>query len=386
MSRGTWRRAYEALQSELISLIESAADSPEGWSRHPLWDDACFGELARRIFQFQRRFNPYYSAYCGVSGGQSPARWQDVPAVWTRAFKRAEVAVFPKRAAQTWFQTSGTTEGEPGFHYFASLALYEASVAATFPRFLLPDLPRIRMLILTPEPAEAPHSSLIHMMGVVKERFGTENSGFFMRAGKLDQQGLIRALEESTHSREPVLLMGTAFAFAYFLEYARCNGLRFRLPPRSRIMETGGFKGRVREIPRSEFYQLLQDTLGIPQSAIVNEYSMTELSSQFYDRSLVEFLKKRTASSEPRIKSGPPWARVRIVNPLTGQEVGIGERGLIRIYDLANLGSVLSIQTEDVGIRHSDGFEIVGRVGSAPPRGCSLEAEPLLNSVGEKTL
>jgi hypothetical protein len=224
------------------------------------------------------------------------------------------------------------------------------------------------------------------MMGVVKERFGTDNSGFFMRAGKLDLQRLTTALDEATHSREPVLLMGTAFAFVYFLEYARSNELRFQLSPKSRVMETGGFKGRVRETPRTEFYQLLQDTLGIAQSAIVNEYSMTELSSQFYDRSLLELLKTKTTTSELRVKSGPPWARVRVVNPITGKEVAIGERGLIRIYDLANLGSVLSIQTEDVGIRHSDGFEIVGRVGAAPPRGCSLEAEPLLNSVGEKKL
>ena len=146
---------------------------------------------------------------------------------------------------------------------------------------------------------------------------------------------------------------------------ARLN-VQFNLPFGSRIMETGGFKGRVRELSRGDFYPILSEAFGIPAFNIVNEYGMTELSSQFYDRSL-----RDQASSD--WKAGPEWCRAICVDPETGDEVPVGEPGLIRIVDLANVGSVIALQTEDVGIAAADGsFRVLGRVGQAQLRGCSL--------------
>ena len=136
-------------------------------------------------------------------------------------------------------------------------------------------------------------------------------------------------------------------------------------------METGGFKGRSREVTKPELYQLFTHHLGIPAQRIVNEYGMTELSTQFYDATM-------RLDQQSDCKDIPAWARVLVINPNTGEESATGERGLIRIFDLANLWSAMCIQTEDLGIAHADGtFEVLGRIAGAEVRGCSLNTESL---------
>jgi hypothetical protein len=108
-----------------------------------------------------------------------------------------------------------------------------------------------------------------------------------------------------------------------------------------------------------ELHALIKERLGVPPENIVGEYGMSELSSQAY----------ATASGRFQF---PPWARVQIISPETSREVGEDETGLIRVFDLANVFSVAAIQTEDLGIRCGDGFELIGRAQLAEPRGCSL--------------
>jgi hypothetical protein len=135
-------------------------------------------------------------------------------------------------------------------------------------------------------------------------------------------------------------------------------------------METGGFKGRSREVPRLELYDKIKQVLGIPAERIVNQYGMTELGSQFYDSIL-------KAPSEPRRKLAPPWARVVIIDPETGHEAATGHVGIIVVFDLANTGSVLALQTGDLGRAVLDGFEVIGREPGAEERGCSIAADAL---------
>src|SRR5437667_12866704 len=101
---------------------------------------------------------------------------------------------------------------------------------------------------------------------------------------------------------------------------------------------------------------------------------MSELSSQAYDRAPDLGLRLTPGSASPRPFFFPPWARAQIVSPDTGREVGEDETGLIRVFDLANVFSVMAIQTEDLGIRRANGFELLGRFALAEPRGCSLMA------------
>ena len=131
-------------------------------------------------------------------------------------------------------------------------------------------------------------------------------------------------------------------------------------------METGGYKGRSRALPKGELHAAITEGLGLPPESIISEYGMSELSSQAYDRSY------RAQTESPRVFRFPPWARSQIVSPETGLEAGEGETGLLRVWDLANVYSVMAVQTEDLGIRRGEGFELIGRAALAEQRGCSL--------------
>jgi hypothetical protein len=120
-------------------------------------------------------------------------------------------------------------------------------------------------------------------------------------------------------------------------------------------------------MPKAELHQMIADFLGISESNIVCEYGMSELSSQAYD----SVAGNRTGSRKFQF---PPWARLQIISPETGREVGEGETGLIRLFDLANVYSVMAIQTEDLGVRRGGGFELLGRAAISEPRGCSLQS------------
>jgi hypothetical protein len=109
---------------------------------------------------------------------------------------------------------------------------------------------------------------------------------------------------------------------------------------------------------------MISDRLAIPPTHIVSEYGMSELSSQAYDRVAGH-------SREPAFRF-PPWARATILSPETGKAVADGETGLVRVVDLANVGSVSAIQTEDLATRRGEGFELIGRASEAEARGCSL--------------
>jgi hypothetical protein len=273
------------------------------------------------------------------------------------------------------FATSGTSTQVRGTLYLDTLELYEASLLPTFQRFVFPDLPdsetRAAIRVLAPSPEDAPDSSLSHMFGVALAELGDADSGFDVEEGELQVDRLLTRLVESAASETPIALCGTAFAFVHLIDHLIRRGVLVVLPPASRILETGGFKGKSRELPRAELYGELKRVLGVPAERIVNQYGMTELGSQFYDSVL-------RAPAEPRRKLGPPWARVVIVDPETGHEAATGQIGTIVVVDLANTGSVAALQTADLGRAVLDGFEVIGREPGAEARGCSIATDELL--------
>jgi hypothetical protein len=154
------------------------------------------------------------------------------------------------------------------------------------------------------------------------------------------------------------------------------------------VVETGGFKGRSRFVPRGELYRALTAAVGVPAGRIVNEYGMTELLSQFYEPVL-----SGEAPEDPdrRWHVGPSWVRTRILDPETLDPVAPGEPGLLCHIDLANLDSAIAVLTEDVGVQpwgeedarpRDRGFRLLGRAEGAEPRGCSLVMEELLGQAG----
>lgn len=334
-----------------------------------------FEPLALEVFEFQYRCNPAYHRFCDRRGA-TPAMvssWEEIPPVPTAFFKEIDLhCASPIRV----FLTSGTTQGQKrrGRHGFPWLEIYHASLLRNFADHLLPEQARLPMLILAPPPDLFPHSSLSHMLEVVRKAYGEEGSGYFVHEGGLDFPGVLQALTKAEGDGEPVCLLGTSFAFVHLLDFCQEEGRRFHLAPGSRLMDTGGFKGRSREVPREELYRLYHAILGVAETSCVNEYGMTEMGSQFYDNTLKAHV---LGLRRPRYKAIPPWVRTRIIDPLTFEDLPEGRIGLLVHYDLANCGSVMAIQTEDLGYRIEEGFEILGRAQGAEARGCSLTIEEL---------
>lgn len=378
---------------------------------HPVPGEDSENEFNRRaleLFSLQLANNRDYRRFC-ESRGLSIAEvedWTGIPAVPASAFKECELTSIPQEERIAVFFSSGTSGRRPSrhFHNTTSLAIYEASLLAWFephllgggPADLLSGAPAAssgtgqkcfvgRVLGLTPPAEQAPHSSLVHMFETLRR---TLNCHGFLFAGRLATEGdweldcgrALSFLQTAIEQGEPVLLLGTAFSYVHLLDYLAERGLGLRLPSGSLALETGGYKGRSRVLAKTELHEYLTSRLGVAASHIVCEYGMSELSSQAYDRIAPSL--KRFGNTGPendqhldrRTFRFPPWTRVQIISPENGGEVSVGETGLIRVFDLANVYSVMAIQTEDLAIRREQGFELIGRAASAEARGCSLMA------------
>ncbi len=344
------------------------------------WSDEHFERRALELFAAQYEAIEPYRRFCDRRDRtpRDVESWLDVPSVPTDAFKRIRLSSAPAGATVRTFRTSGTTQGERGEHHFGSLDYYRAAIDAPFRRFCMPDRKRMPMWVLAPSPGDMPDSSLSYMLGELLVSFGTPlRSGFFIveddESGELtfDFEGIHEALESADR---PVMLLGTAFAFVELFDTFEDD---FRLPAGSRIMETGGLKGRTREVSREELYSGFESKLGVDPTHCIAEYSMTELSSQAYTDSLSRGL----PPDESRFRT-PPWARVVAVDPVSLEPLGPGERGLLRWYDLANVESVLAVQTSDLGVVDADGgFQLFGRAEGAELRGCSLTVEEIADTM-----
>jgi hypothetical protein len=360
----------EKLRAEILEMIGRGADQPR--------DDGAWGGLALRLFASQFEANGPYRRFCERRGRtpETARSWREIPPVPIAAFKEFTLACGPVEQAVACFMTSGTTDpAKRGRHYHFTLEVYDASAATFFQANILPGLDRMRLLILGSPPGLSPNSSLAHYLGLMRDRFGSPGSGFYIGAEGLEAERLREDLGTAEREGMPVCLLGASFAFVHFLDRCRADGLRFRLPVGSRVMDTGGFKGKSREIPQVELYALISEHLGVGRDACVNMYGMTELSMQCYDSPL-----RRRALGLPDepIMQAPPWARTIVLDAETLRRVPEGVRGIICHYDLANCSSVGAILTEDVGVATPLGFRLLGRVQGAESRGCSVSVDEML--------
>jgi hypothetical protein len=366
-----------SLRAELLRRMQAGF--------HALLPDAGFNHLALAVFRHQYAHNLPYRAYCRSRGvdAESLARWTEIPAVPTSAFKVVPLVCGDPARAEVVFRTSGTTAGPErrGEHYLPDLALYHASLRAAFSAHLVPDSARLPMFSLIPSPDEVPDSSLSHMVGEVIGEFAAPGSGYFVGRDGLDVMRLVDALRRSEAAGRPVCILGTSFALVHLMDGLRERGERHALPAGSRLMDTGGFKGRSREVTRDDLYGLIEQWLGIPAAGCVNEYGMTEMGSQFYDAVVGE---PEAGDLSRRRHRGPPWVRTRSVDPETLDLLPDGEVGILRHWDLANLGSVMALQTEDLGVCGEGGFRLLGRAAETEPRGCSLAMDELLSAINRK--
>lgn len=353
-------------------FIESSGRSPDALSPEQM--EARFDELARGLFAWQFEQIEPYRKLC-LARSCTPARvrdWSQIPTVSTAAFKECEFTCLPAADRPFVFHSSGTTTHQPSrhFHNELSLELYHAALLPWFRRHFPTTGDPPHLLALTPPGQLAPHSSLVHMLEVIRTQGGSLDSWFGggVRddgAWALDAGKVVAWLNRYAVLNQAVIVAGTAFNFVHLLDWMISRDARVQLPPGSAVLETGGYKGRSRSLPQAELHALIGDRLGVPPRDIVCEYGMCELSSQAYDRIAGE-------TDAARIFHFPPWVRTRIVSVEDGRPVGEGQPGLLQVFDLANAFSVLAIQTTDLALQRDGGFELIGRAGLVEPRGCSL--------------
>jgi len=313
--------------------------------------------LALEIFQYQFEKNAPYGAYCR-SLGQSRVtvkRWQDIPAVPVQAFKSVDLVTFLPNHAAAHFESSGTTQQTPSRHYLKTLTFYEMALKKSFREHVLASDAKIPMIIAAPAPAEAPRSSLSWMFEVVKNKWGEIGSQYFVQQGRLNEVKLAFSLRKAQEVGKPVLLLGTTVAWLALFDELDKTQRTLNLPKGSRLLDTGGMKTSKRLLTREAFVDLVQEKLGIAEADCVSEYGMCEMSSQFYGYGKSTYLE------------GPAWVKTEVVD------------GLLRHYDLANVDSVLALQTQDLGRLEGKGFHLLGRASEADAKGCSLSAEAFLN-------
>ncbi len=370
----------ETLVSEVLALIEAG---PEG-------DASAFDALALRVFAHQYENNEPYRAYCDAAG-VTPAAvsgWQQIPAYPTDAFKQEIVTSFPLEESVLVQLTSGTTSPNQRGRIFrdeTGKRLVFAANRVMTGACLFPDFEagqRCRILLMAPGPDLAPSMGMAIGLDQTRRHFGTDDSMFLVGRTGIDVRALVGALDAAQRTGVPVALVGATSAFVYFFNACRKKRMRYELPPGSRVCDGGGYRGRFGVVTREDFYTLAQEVLGVVPSHCVNTLGMAESATNYFDSTLRDAVRQVPAA---RRKVPPPWTRVRAVDPGTGTVLEPGSVGLLQFYDLANLPTVLGVQTDNLGATMEDGsFEIIGRAKVVDGRVQELPSERAVGPMGDK--
>lgn len=328
-----------------------------------------FDALALAIADHQARWSPGMRRLQGAH--PSPTRADEIPALPADAFRVARVAVHPAELDVARFETSGTTSAQTGTHAFRTTETYRELSLRWGERALASAHPGPRVVVaLAPDPGEPGTSSLGFMLRAFMERFdGRPRSRWLVSDAGVDLAGLRRAVETA----EPLLVLATSFALVALLD--ALGGERLETPDDTVVMQTGGFKGRSREVDPAELRARVASALGIDEARVVGEYGMTELTSQLYEGTLPG----GQLSGPAGAYLPPPWLRVSAVDPESLAPLPEGSVGLARFVDLGNVDSAVAIVTQDLVRRIGAGIELAGRREGAPPRGCSLALEALVS-------
>lgn len=358
-------RASDALHARArawIAAYIAEAEAPETY-------EAFAADLA--AFQFDA--NPHFRKLCEKRSVSPRDPFAALPPIPTDAFKRTRISCFPDTLTTQTFRTSGTTIGDRGSHAFRDVGTYDRGAVA-FGRTMLfggiKEPPPV--LVFGPSPSAAPDSSLTHMCDLFAKELGDRRvqDAFFMDGdGVFDLARFDEVVSRALVLETPVVVLGTSFSFVHLIDAIGDDTLA--LPHGSRIMQTGGFKGKSRVVEAPELRRAMSRLFALEDAAIISEYGMTELSSQFYDERV---------EGHGRLYREPPWARVVPVDPETLVSVPDGDVGIARIEDLLNIDGVSILLTED-RVRRVPGFpqhfELLGRRPGAAPRGCSIAIDEL---------
>lgn len=311
-------------------------------------DPDIFTQQCLDVFRFQFEHNPVYRQWCLLTGTdtatiKTPA---DIPALPVSFFKTHSVTT-TNFNPELVFESSGTTQTITSRHFVKEAGVYRKSFITCFERFYGP-VKDWCILGLLPSYLERQHSSLVLMVEELIKLSGHPDNGFYLT----NHENLAQTLTKLESGRQKTLLIGVTFGL---LDFAASFHLTLQ---NTVIMETGGMKGRRKELTRDEVHQLLKESFGVKE--IHSEYGMTELLSQAYSKGCGRF-------------QCPPWMRVLVRGEDDPLLVKTSGTGILQVIDFANIYSCAFIATEDLGRVFEDGsFEVWGRVDNSDVRGCSM--------------
>jgi phenylacetate-coenzyme A ligase PaaK-like adenylate-forming protein len=308
-----------------------------------------FNELALTVFKHQFRNNKVYRSFCDLLyiHPSDVTKTEEIPFLPIQFFKTHKV-LSSKENIQEVFTSSGTTGAKTSKHLVTDLSWYEKSYQKGF-EFFYRNIEEYVVLALLPNYLERKGSSLIYMVDDLIKKSKNSESGFFLK----NKAELAEKLQKLDKKGQKTLLIGVSFALLDLIEQHQFS-LKNTI-----IMETGGMKGRRKEMVRNELHKILQQGFRVPE--IHSEYGMTELLSQAYSKGNGVF-------------NCPPW--MKIFTRDTEDALTIlpsSKSGGINVIDLANYNSCSFIATQDLGKVHKNGdFEIIGRFDNSDIRGCNL--------------
>lgn len=302
-----------------------------------------------KVFRYQHENNPVYREFCDYLGvvPQEIKSLEKIPFLPIGFFKNREV-VSNESPPQQIFTSSGTTGMTTSRHIVTDVSLYEESYRRAFAQFY-GNIEDYAVLALLPSYLEREGSSLIYMVEDLIKLSDNPNSGFYLH----NQDELAEKLVSLDQSGQNVLLIGVTYALLDMIESRKFN-LQNTI-----IMETGGMKGRRKEMIREELHKMLCNGFGV--TSIHSEYGMTELLSQAY-------------SLGNGIFECPDWMQILVRDPEDALSyIDYGKTGGINVIDLTNVNSCAFIATQDLGKKYADGsFEVLGRFDNSDIRGCNL--------------
>lgn len=310
-----------------------------------------FAAAALKVFYYQAKAVPVYRKFLQLLDirPEEISSWENIPFLPVELFKTHSVIAEGFTPALV-FESSGTTGSVPSRLPVAQPSIYRQSILNGFYKFY-GDPKDYCILALLPSYLERSNASLLYMCNYLMESSGHPDNGFYL----YDHEKLAKTLRHNELKQIQMLLIGVSFALLDFAE-------RYPMPLRhTTIMETGGMKGRRKEITRNALHDVLKQAFQL--STIHSEYGMTELLSQGYSRGDGIFL-------------CPPWMRILVrdtTDPFS--MLGINKNGLLNVIDLANQYACSFIATQDSGILYThDSFGVTGRMDTAAVRGCNLMA------------
>ncbi len=348
-------------------------------------DEEEFNRIALAQFELQFHTIPPYREYCQHKG-VSPAaakKWQEIPAVPSKAFKDFVLASFPVEKAEHAYFTSGTTNPlKKGQIYRdpAAVKLIHAANGLLTRKYVFPDQERMKILLMTPSPQMAPGIGMAVGLDRVRTQFGTPDSDYLISFGGLNLELMVQSLLDAEATGAPLALIGSTPGFIFFFKACARDKISFKLPLGSRICDGGGYMGQFGECSKEEYFEMCHEILGIEEPYCINVLGMGEVSTNFFDSTLADHLAGRQSS---RHKIIPPWTRTQVVDVDTFTRLPPGEVGLLKHYDLVNRSMVVAVQTDNLGFETEDGFEIVGRWQKRPGK---LDAEEIRGSHGGKLM